>query len=164
MKQLIRENTILFLFVFFGVNAVLFGAQDIADTNRHVLSIDECPVCFESITAQRPAINTGVCRHCFCQSCLNRLTSCAICRAPLRFSLLDQMMTRQLVADRLHEQLLRWLQAHQRIQSRNIELTGQELGRDIELLGQQSRSQQRIRRLIFRLFSRRLNRVSPLHV
>ena len=155
----------LLLFVFFALNITLFGTQEVSGTNRNILSIEECPVCFESISDQRPAINTGVCRHCFCQSCLNRLESCAICRAPLRLSLVDQMIVRQVIDDRLQQQMLRWLQVDQRARHRATVIIGQsETDVESELLEQQPRSRLSIRRVIFRFFSRRAHRVSPLNL
>ena len=74
------------------------------------------------------------------------------------------MIVRQLIDDRLQQQMLRWLQADQRARHRTTVIIGQsETEAEGELLEQQPRSRLSIRRVIFRFFSRRVHRVSPLN-
>ena len=40
--------------------------------------ISECPICYELLV-----LRITPCSHSFCESCLPKLTSCALCRYPL---------------------------------------------------------------------------------
>lgn len=59
--------------------------EDMEVDDPSILSKLECPVCMDLVTPNRMP-HGPYCTHKFCVSCISRLNTCALCRAPMTYS------------------------------------------------------------------------------